>query len=73
MKKVREFSYSSSSVKADGSMSIIGSSDILAASFAASSLNLTSIGTESDQGISESRGTVNSFAQIQLAAGTATP
>ena len=29
LKKVREFSYSSSSVKADGSMSIIGSSDMV--------------------------------------------
>ena len=55
LRKVREFSYSSSSENADGSMSIIGSSAILAAPFAASGFSLMSAGTDSDHGISESR------------------
>ena len=55
LRKVREFSYSSSSENADGSMSIIGSSGIMAASFAASGFSLMSAGTDSDHGISESR------------------
>ena len=55
LRKVREFSYSSSSEKAEGSMSTIGSSAILAASAAASGLSLISVGTDSDQGISEFR------------------
>lgn len=46
-------------------MSIIGSFAILAASSAASGFSLMSAGVRG--------GTVNSFAQIQLAAGTATP
>lgn len=51
MRKVREFSHSPSSRKAEGSMSMTGSSAILAAF----GFSLISAGTNSDHGISESR------------------
>ena len=52
---LRGFCYSSSSRKAEGSMSIIGSSAILATSSAAFDFSLISPGIDSDHGISESR------------------
>ena len=48
MRKLWEVSYLSSSENADGSMSMMGSSAILAASAAASGFNLIPSGTEPD-------------------------
>ena len=46
--------YFSPSPKAEGSMSMIGSSAILAVSSAASGFSLAPVGTDSDHGIGES-------------------
>ena len=65
-RKVREFSYSSSSEKAEGSMSMVGSSAILAASSAAFGFSLISAGMDSDHGISELRLAGSVFCNIDF-------